>query len=61
MSARIGQDLSIKRNGIPKKDTCSYRLHGEEKEVTRGTAAASLYRPPGRCLRIVGSYHLRPS
>jgi hypothetical protein len=27
--------LLEKANGAPKKDGCSYRLHGEEKEVAR--------------------------
>ena len=38
MPARVWKNLPEKRNGVPKNDGRSYRLHGEEKEVARGIA-----------------------
>ena len=38
MPARVWKNLPEKRNGIPKNDRRSYRLHGEEKEVARRIA-----------------------
>src|SRR5689334_6630240 len=35
MLARVSKNLPEKLNGAPKKDGRSYRLHGEEKKVTR--------------------------
>jgi hypothetical protein len=37
--------LFEKRNGAPKRDGSSYRLHGEEKEVARCIAESVRWRP----------------
>jgi hypothetical protein len=37
--------LPEKRNGVPKKDGRSYRLHGEGKEVARSIAESVRWRP----------------
>jgi hypothetical protein len=45
MPARVWKNLPEKRNGGPKNDGRSYRLHGEEKEVARGIAESARWRP----------------
>ena len=56
MTARVEKSLPEKRNGKPKKDGRSYRLHGEQKEVTR--AIADIVRSaPGTAYRILPFNH----
>jgi hypothetical protein len=45
MPARVWKNLPEKRNGVPKNDGRSYRLHGEEKQVARGIAESVRWRP----------------
>ena len=44
MPARVSKNLPEKLNAAPKKDGCSYRLHGEEKEVARCIAESVRWR-----------------
>jgi hypothetical protein len=45
MPTRVSKNLPEKLKGAPKKDGRSYRLHGEEKEVTRRIAESVRWRP----------------
>ena len=45
MTARVYKNLPEKRNAVRKKNGRSYRLHGEEKEATRGIADSVRWRP----------------
>jgi len=45
MPARVWKNLPEKRNGVPKNDGRSYRLHGEEKEAARNIAESVRWRP----------------
>jgi hypothetical protein len=45
MPVRVQKNLLEKRNGAPKKDGRSYRLHGEEKEVARCITESVRLRP----------------
>jgi hypothetical protein len=42
MPAQVWKNLPEKRNGVPKNDGRSYRLHGEEKEVAGGIAECAM-------------------